>query len=100
MFRHLSTKWPSKVAAGLLMSALAVKAYQKATSDANGVLQHQAAGFNYSRRLYPASSEYPDLTRHRNIMSRKLSKEMYARLRDRRTSNGFTLDDAIQTGKP
>lgn len=58
----------------------------------------QAAGFNYSRRYYPASSEYPDLTKHRNIMARNLTKELYAKLRDRRTPNGFTVDDVIQTG--
>ncbi len=31
-------------------------------------------------------------------MARNLSLNLYARLRDLRTPNGFTLDDAIQTG--
>ena len=57
-----------------------------------------AAGYNYSRRYYPASSEYPELKRNRNIMARNLTPQLYAKLRDLRTPNGFTVDDAIQTG--
>lgn len=57
-----------------------------------------ASGFNYSKRFYSASSEYPDVTKNKNLMARSLTKEMYAKLRDLRTPNGFTFDDAIQTG--
>lgn len=53
---------------------------------------------NTSRRYYPASAEYPDLTRNRCIMARNMDKSLYAKLRDRVTANGFTIDDVIQTG--
>ncbi len=58
----------------------------------------QAAGYNYARRYYPAPAEYPDVKKHRNMMARCLTKGIYAKLRDQRTKNGFTIDDAIQTG--
>nr|ABH10967.1 mitochondrial creatine kinase [Vazella pourtalesii] len=50
----------------------------------------------YSR--FPPSADYPDLTKHNNHMSKALSAKIYAKLRDRRTPSGFTLDNAIQTG--
>jgi creatine kinase len=58
----------------------------------------QAAGINTSRKYYPASAEYPDLTKNRSIMARHMTKQLYAQLRDQFTPNGFTIDDAIQTG--
>jgi len=57
---------------------------------------HYAA--NYSRKFYPGSAEYPDFKKHRNIMARNLNENLYSKLRDLRTPNGFTIDDAIQTG--
>ena len=50
----------------------------------------------YSR--FPPSADYPDLTKHSNHMSKVLSAKIYAKLRDRRTPSGYTLDQAIQTG--
>uniref|UniRef100_A0ACB8E563 Creatine kinase U-type, mitochondrial n=1 Tax=Sphaerodactylus townsendi TaxID=933632 RepID=A0ACB8E563_9SAUR len=50
------------------------------------------------RRLYPASSEYPDLRKHNNCMASNLTPTIYARLCDRATPNGWTLDQCIQTG--
>jgi len=47
---------------------------------------------------YPASANYPDLTKHNNHMADQLTPSLYAKLRDKATSNGFTLDQCIQTG--
>lgn len=47
---------------------------------------------------FSAAEEYPDLTKHNNHMAKVLTKEVYAKLRDKQTPTGFTLDDAIQTG--
>jgi len=42
---------------------------------------------------------YPVLTPlHRSLMAKNLTPEIYAKLKDRRTSLGYTLDQAIQTG--
>ncbi|XP_069758585.1 creatine kinase U-type, mitochondrial isoform X2 [Narcine bancroftii] len=50
------------------------------------------------RKLYPASADYPDLRKHNNCMSSSLTPGIYARLRDKTTPNGWTLDQSIQTG--
>ena len=42
--------------------------------------------------------DYPDLTKHNNHMAKVLTKEMYAKYRDKVTPNAFTFDQAIQTG--
>uniref|UniRef100_A0A8C2KRS9 creatine kinase n=1 Tax=Cyprinus carpio TaxID=7962 RepID=A0A8C2KRS9_CYPCA len=47
---------------------------------------------------YTAEQEYPDLSQHNNHMAKVLTLEMYADLRDKQTSSGFTVDDVIQTG--
>ncbi|KAI2664580.1 Creatine kinase M-type [Labeo rohita] len=47
---------------------------------------------------FSADEEFPDLTLHNNHMAKVLTKEMYAKLRDKQTPTGFTLDDVIQTG--
>ncbi|XP_032870956.1 creatine kinase U-type, mitochondrial-like isoform X1 [Amblyraja radiata] len=49
-------------------------------------------------KLYPASADYPDLRKHSNLMASYLTPEIYARLRDKVTSSGYTLDQCIQTG--
>uniref|UniRef100_G3NVC1 Creatine kinase U-type, mitochondrial n=2 Tax=Gasterosteus aculeatus aculeatus TaxID=481459 RepID=G3NVC1_GASAC len=50
------------------------------------------------RRSYPASAEYPDLRKHNNCMASHLTPAIYAKLCDKATPNGYTLDLAIQTG--
>uniref|UniRef100_A0A8C8INS5 Creatine kinase M-type n=1 Tax=Oncorhynchus tshawytscha TaxID=74940 RepID=A0A8C8INS5_ONCTS len=47
---------------------------------------------------FKVEEEYPDLTKHNNHMAKVLTKDMYAKLRDKQTPSGFTLDDVIQTG--
>ncbi|RNA32448.1 creatine kinase S- mitochondrial [Brachionus plicatilis] len=93
MYKNFLTKLPIRVIAASVGGLLV---YQKVGEISEQPLS--AAGLNYSRRFYPASSEYPDLTRNRNIMARNLTQDLYARLRDRRTPNGFTVDNAIQPG--
>lgn len=44
------------------------------------------------------SAEFPDLRQHNNCMASNLTPAIYARLCDQTTPNGFTLDQAIQTG--
>lgn len=53
---------------------------------------------NSARKKYPASEDYPDLSRHQNIMASVMTPRLYAKLRDRVTSNGVTLDHCIQVG--
>jgi len=48
--------------------------------------------------LFPYSAEYPDLRKHNNCMASHLTPAIYAKLCDKATPNGFTLDEAIQTG--
>lgn len=52
---------------------------------------------NFKLNFKP-DEEYPDLTKHNNHMAKVLTKQMYAKLRDKQTPTGFTLDDVIQTG--
>ncbi|KAJ8412973.1 hypothetical protein AAFF_G00105550 [Aldrovandia affinis] len=50
------------------------------------------------RRRYPASAEYPDLRKHNNCMASHLTPAIYGKLCGKSTPNGYTLDEAIQTG--
>lgn len=96
MFKRIFLSRKTSIGLCAAIVAGSTLAYKNVLSDtAPG---HLAAGYNYSRRFYPATAEYPDVSKNRNIMARNLTKQMYARLRDLRTSNGFTIDDAIQTG--
>ncbi|XP_068595734.1 creatine kinase U-type, mitochondrial-like [Brachionichthys hirsutus] len=67
-------------------------------SVAAGLLLHRECTGVPVRRRYPASAEYPDLSRHDSYMSSILTPAIYARLCDKATPNGFTLDRAIQSG--
>lgn len=50
------------------------------------------------RKRFSPKADYPDLKKHNNIMAHHLSPEIYAKLRDKSTPNGWTLDQCIQTG--
>ncbi|XP_078586741.1 creatine kinase M-type-like isoform X1 [Branchiostoma floridae x Branchiostoma japonicum] len=50
------------------------------------------------RKRYPPSADYPDLKKHNNIMASNLTPKIYAKLRDKATPAGYTLDQCIQTG--
>jgi len=42
---------------------------------------------------------YPNLTsEHKSLMAKYLTKELYEELKDKKTSNGFTIDDVVKSG--
>merc|ERR1712149_3238 len=47
---------------------------------------------------YPPEEDYPDLSKHNNWMSKCLTPEIYAKLRDKVTPSGCPFDRIIQTG--
>jgi len=51
-----------------------------------------------SKLNFKPNEDFPDLSGHNNHMANKLTKEVYAKYRDVKTKNGFTFDQAIQTG--
>ncbi len=53
---------------------------------------------NLNQKKFPAAEDFPDLTKHNNWMAKCLTPEIYAKLRDRVTPNGYTIDQMIQTG--
>ncbi|KAG9341312.1 hypothetical protein JZ751_019416 [Albula glossodonta] len=59
--------------------------------------EHVSAG-SQVKRVYPPSAEYPDLRKHNNCMASQLTPAIYAKLCCKTTPNGFSLDEAIQTG--
>ncbi|KAK5870960.1 hypothetical protein PBY51_003864 [Eleginops maclovinus] len=50
------------------------------------------------RKLYPPSADFPDLRKHNNCMAAALTPTIYGHLRDKTTSNNWTIDHCIQTG--
>uniref|UniRef100_A0A8C4KMU1 Creatine kinase U-type, mitochondrial n=1 Tax=Dromaius novaehollandiae TaxID=8790 RepID=A0A8C4KMU1_DRONO len=56
------------------------------------------SGSTHSSGRPPRSAEYPDLRKHNNCMASNLTPAIYARLCDKATPNGWTLDQCIQTG--
>jgi len=53
---------------------------------------------NSCQKNYKAAEDFPDLSKHNNWMSKCLTPELYAKLRDAQTASGYTLDSCIQTG--
>ncbi len=47
---------------------------------------------NLAQKKYPASEDYPELSKHNNWMAKCLSPDIYAKLRDVYTPNGVTID--------
>ncbi|KAI3370627.1 hypothetical protein L3Q82_007193 [Scortum barcoo] len=43
-------------------------------------------------------AEYPDLRKHHSFMATHLTPAIYAKLCDKATPNGYTLNEVIQTG--
>ncbi|XP_022081732.1 creatine kinase U-type, mitochondrial-like [Acanthaster planci] len=50
------------------------------------------------KTTFPPSANFPDLRNHNNVMASHLTPSIYAKLCNRKTPNGYTLDQAIQTG--
>ncbi|XP_064638378.1 creatine kinase M-type-like [Lineus longissimus] len=59
---------------------------------------HARLGTTNVHLRYPASANFPDLSKHNNLMAKFLTPEIYAKLRAKTTPNGWTLDGCIQTG--
>merc|ERR1719411_1151358 len=57
-----------------------------------------SSGTRMAYQKFPASADYPDLSKHNNHMSKVLTPEMYAKYRDVVTPGGYTFDQTIQTG--
>nr|CAB3231433.1 creatine kinase M-type [Phallusia mammillata] len=53
---------------------------------------------NANKCKFSCDEEYPDLSSHNNHMAHALSKDVFDKLRNKVTPNGFALDGAIQTG--
>merc|ERR1712168_286594 len=53
---------------------------------------------NLWQKKYPPEEDYPDLSKHNNWMSKCLTPEIYAKLRDKVTPSGCPSDRIIQTG--
>ncbi|XP_006811828.1 creatine kinase B-type-like [Saccoglossus kowalevskii] len=51
---------------------------------------------NQNQKRYPAQSDFPDLSKSNALLKDYLTQDIYAKLRDVRTSSGFTFDRAIQ----
>jgi len=65
----------------------------------SGKVSNSAAPRIMSSKLkFQPVEDFPDLSKHNNHMAHVLTKEMYAKYRDAPTKNGFTFDQAIQTG--
>ncbi|GCB68107.1 hypothetical protein scyTo_0012229 [Scyliorhinus torazame] len=90
MFSTAARVWSKRVSVPLLAAGSLTVGYLL-TRD------HVKAG-SEQKRLYPASADYPDLRKHNNCMSSCLTPGIYARLRDKTTPMGWTLDQCIQTG--
>ena len=59
---------------------------------------HNIVMANKLQKNYAPEQDMPELSKHNNWMAKCLSKEIYAKLRDKETPSGFTLDKVIQTG--
>ena len=57
-----------------------------------------ASGIRSAYSRFPPEKDFPEISKHNNWMAKVLTKEMYGKLRDKVTPNGFTFDNAIQTG--
>ncbi|KAI1903883.1 hypothetical protein AGOR_G00031800, partial [Albula goreensis] len=66
-------------------------------SERNAIMPFGNTHNNFKLNYKP-EEEFPDLSKHNNHMAKVLTKEIYAKLRDKQTPTGYTLDDVIQTG--
>ena len=76
-----------------VVSGVAIAGYMLTSDGRNSI---RAGASAYSR--FPPSADFPDLSKHSNHMAKVLTPKIYAKLRDKRTPSGFTLDNVIQTG--
>lgn len=84
----------SRTAVLLAASAGATAAGIAAYRQQNGF----AVSAGQNKQLFPAYANFPDLTKHNNHMAKVLTPSMYAKMADKQTPGGYTLDECIQTG--
>lgn len=80
-------------AASIALAGGAGALYYQKTRQPQAALEAASCG-----NRYPASAEYPDLSKHHNVLANHLTPDVYRQLRDRVTPHGVTLDECIQTG--
>ena len=90
--------WAKKYPKSHLMTVFGVGSAALAVALAFKALQAKGKPSQYDDRGFPAMADYPDLRHHNNLMAKHLTPRLYSKLRDRVTANGYTLDEAIQTG--
>nr|XP_006816221.1 PREDICTED: creatine kinase U-type, mitochondrial-like [Saccoglossus kowalevskii] len=79
-------------------TVLAIAAATAGTAGVIYITQKNSVDAARRNTLFPASSNYPDLRKHNNHMAKCLTPAIYAKLYDKATPNGWTLDQCIQTG--
>ena len=50
------------------------------------------------QRSFTPGDEFPNLSRHHNVLSKALTRELYEKLSPLTSKGGYTLDKCIQTG--
>jgi len=68
-----------------------------------GIGVYKLSGFSCARSeeskpSFVPIADYPDMRQYNNLMAKHLPPRLYAKLQNRKTASGFTLDKAIQTG--
>ena len=92
------SSWAKKYPKSHLMTVFGVGSAALAVALAFKALQAKGKPLQYDDRGFPAMADYPDLRHHNNLMAKHLTPRLYSKLRDKVTANGYTLDEAIQTG--
>ena len=50
------------------------------------------------QRSFTPGDEFPNLSKHHNVLSKVLTRELYEKLSPLSSKGGYTLDKCIQTG--
>ena len=85
----------TKIAAAVGVGALGIAAYLLGKSNkkpSGGQVKSLA------HEQFNPDQDYPDLTKHNNVMASYLTPQLYGSLREKTTPRGWTLDNCIQTG--
>lgn len=99
----VETESPSKKAKTDTADADAAKAeLEKGKAEVQAFDQEKKVEVQSGNALFKAKGDwemnYPDLSKHNNWMSRCLTKEVYKKYFNVKTSTGYGIDDVIQTG--
>jgi len=96
MFKSIFRQVPLRLCATVACATLACNSFLH-ENEATKPLSAKSS-VNINTKYYPASAEFPNLKLNRNILSRQLTEALYAKLRERTSLNGYTLDSLIQVG--